>query len=138
MHKPLSHAEVEALNTASPVVTMTRVEKLERWATLLERYKFGIVMAHNLEFLSQNMRDAASWGASPMGVAAADSVFQDAGLKGETIKDVKDFFEISDEDVHAFSCNCGGVQTGAQMAGRIRAIARGHSNLSGLKRALFG
>lgn len=137
MHRPLSHAEVEALNTASPVVTMTRAEKLERWAMLLEKCT-GIVMAHNLEFLSQNMRDAASWGASPMGVAAADPVFQDAGLKGETIKDVKDFFEISDEDVHAFSCNCGGVQTGAQMAGRIRAIAKGPSNLSGLKRALFG
>ncbi len=138
MHKPLSHTEVEALNAASPVTIMTRAEKLERWAVLLEKCDHYIVMASNIEYMDQCSRDRASWTYSPMSVAAADPVLSDAGLKGQTIKDVKDFFEITDEDVHAFSCNCGGEQTGAQMAGRIRNIAKGGGLLGGVAKKIFG
>lgn len=138
MHKPLSHAEVEALNAASPVTIMTKAEKLERWAVLLEKSRNPVYMAHNLEHMTQANRDASHWGYSPMMVAAADPVFRDAGLKGDTVKDVKEFFEITDEDVHAFSCDCGGSRTGEQMASRVRDIANGPSTLAMVARSIFG
>lgn len=137
MHKPLSHAEVEALNSATPVAVMTRAKKLERWATLLAKTPL-VWMAHNLEYLRQDVRDGHQWVHSPMSVAAADPVFKDAGLAGDTIKDVKDFFEITDEDVHAFTCNCGGTQTGEQMASRIRNIASGGNVVNRALRGIFG
>lgn len=137
MHRPLSHAEVEALNSASPVSVMTRAQKLERWAKLLERASY-VTMAHNVEYMTQPARDSLTWAGSPMSVAAADPVLSDAGLKGQSIKDVKDFFEITDEDVHAFSCNCGGQQTGASMAGRVRNIAGKGGAIANALRGVFG
>lgn len=138
MHRPLSHAEVEALNAASPVTIMTKAEKLERWAVLLEKSRYPVYMAHNLEHMTQAARDGARWCYSPMSVAEADPVFREAGLKGETVKDVKEFFEITDEDVHAFSCDCGGSRTGEQMASRIRGIANGPSTLAKVAQRIFG
>src|SRR5882672_10066000 len=123
MHKPLSHAEVEALNTATPVKEMTRVEKLTRWASLLRKATHPIYMGHSIEYLPADTRNQTTWAYSPMYVAANDPVFQDAGLKDATIGEAKRFFEITDEQVHAFTCNCGGVQSGKQMATRIETFA---------------
>lgn len=138
MHRPLSHAEVEALNKATPVKEMTRAEKLSRWASLLRGYSHYLAMGHAIEHLPQRDRDAYTWGCSPMSVAAADQVFQDAGLKNDTVGEAKRFFEITDEDVHSFTCNCGGVQTGEQMAKRIEAIANGPGIISKIGSAIFG
>lgn len=138
MHRPLSHAEVEALNKASPVKEMTRVEKLTRWAELLRKCGHAIYLGDRIEYLSPEARDATEWMCSPMSVAAADPVLTDAGLKNGTIGEAKRFFEITDEDVHAFSCNCGGHQTGANMASRIDAIAKGPGIVNKIGSAIFG
>jgi hypothetical protein len=58
-----------------------------------------------------------------MSVAASDPVLQSAGLIGETIKNVREFFELSDQDIHRFSCDCGGTISNDVMAKRIRNLA---------------
>lgn len=137
MHKPLSKAEVEALNSAVPVTPMTRAQKLERWAQVLEKAAC-VVMASNLEHYDEARRNQLIWTASPMAYAAADPVLSDGGLKGETVGDVKDFFELTNEELHAFSCDCGGSLTGKNMANRIRNIAAGPSIAARIGSAIFG
>ncbi len=120
MHKPLSKAEVEALNSAVPV--MTRVQKLERWAQIVEK-STTVEITQGLEFNPH--LELAQWPNSPMALAAADPVFQDAGLTGGTVGDARKFFELSDNQVHAFSCGCHGNLSPTQIANRIRTVAAG-------------
>jgi hypothetical protein len=127
---------------------MTRKEKLLRWAELIRKTDGYLRLHHRLEHTSAEQR-AVYWiygpTAQPTGfhnhcafaVAAADPVFQAQGLKGHvaagleqhgpmvSVGDVMNFMDLSLEDAHAFSCDCGGQITNADMATRIGAIAEG-------------
>jgi len=53
-------------------------------------------------------------------LAAADPVLQGQGLPAEpSFTQVLGFFEITRDQAHAFSCDCGGQITNAQQADRI-------------------
>ncbi len=123
MHRPLSQAEIEALNTAVPV--MTKAQKLERWAQIIDKSPIPLSTTHGLEYCAS--ADLLQWRNSPMALAAADPVFQDAGLTGTTVGDVRKFFELSNEELHSFSCDCHGSVSNAQMSQRLRNIAAGTS-----------
>lgn len=120
MLSPLTSAQAEALNKP-----LTRVEKLERLAQILERTP-NVLMVHNLELWvgpHAYLLDQQQPGLTPMGLAAADPEFKEGGLQGSSVNQFNQFFETSVADLHAFSCNCGGQQTGTQMAAHVREIA---------------
>lgn len=52
-------------------------------------------------------------------LAMQDPLFRAAGLQGSTIAHGQRFFEISDEELHDLSCNCGGQISQAEMAKRL-------------------
>jgi hypothetical protein len=67
------------------------------------------------------------------GIAMMDPVFSDLGLKGAphilpgqetgTIRQAMDFFELTQAQLHEFSCDCGGRIDNEMMATRIEGIA---------------
>jgi hypothetical protein len=117
---------------------MTKRQKLLRFAavvragpdrTILDRLLFKgsddvfFVLFDGLEFLTRFELDNLRHPRSPFAVAVADSVLHDAGLTDDSVGAAMRFFELSQDDVHAFSCGCGGKISSANMAARIEAIA---------------
>jgi hypothetical protein len=120
MNQALTKEQLAALEVAAP--TMTRSEKLERWATLIEAYPHLVALFDRLEHMRPIDRERAQVTGSAFSLAARDPVLKDAGLAGGTVGDVKKFFELSDDELHAFSCNCGGGIDNFEMARRIRLL----------------
>lgn len=121
MHQRLTADQIAALDATAPTATaMTRTEKLERWATLLAKYNYDIVLGDRLERRHPDDLKASAWPGSPMAIAFGDKTLKAAGLAGDTVGDAMNFFELTAEDIHALSCNCGGVATGENMAARVR------------------
>jgi hypothetical protein len=134
MNKALSKEELQALEAKLPT-TMTRAEKLERWASLIEKHNYLLYIFHRLEFKSLRDRDAQEQPGSAFAVAYNDPVLKDAGLAGQTVGDAKRFFEIDDQQLHAFSCDCSGQLTPGDMAHRIRQLK--HADTRGIAASLM-
>jgi hypothetical protein len=125
MNKQLSQEEIS--KCLSPVVIkpapMTRRAKLMRWAMIVRKAKDPFVIFHNLEHYPQVQLAGIYHPGSAFAAAAADPILKDAGLQGETALDAMQFFELSQHELHEFSCNCGGVISNGEMANRIERIA---------------
>jgi len=116
---------VSAIPVEKPKVEpMTRSEKLRHWAQLCRQAKHVIELEHSLEFwpigrlqdpniISHN---------SPLGIAAADPVFREQGLANKSATAIMGFFDISQSELHAFSCNCGGMIGREEIAARIEGL----------------
>ena len=114
-------------------VELTRKERLLRWADMIRREKRQFLIAHRLEFwndeaLRQSMSrhffgNSAPQYTNAFSLAASDPVFAAAGLKDDSVKASMDFFQLSQDDIHEFSCDCGGSIWPHQMADRIEKIA---------------
>jgi hypothetical protein len=111
-------------------VALTRKEKLLRWADLIQaetRPFFIFHMVENWNWVQMGLPMASH--AYPAGcvtafaLAGADPVFRAAGLAGDSMTQSMKFFDLSQLDIHEFSCNCGGTLTGTQMADRVRHLA---------------
>lgn len=130
MTEVLSKAKLKALEANHPVV-MSKREKLLHWAGLVELAKFPIHLFDGLEDWNDRCLakpslmgiHAAYLERTAFGIAAADEKFKEAGLAGPTPAEAMKFFELSQEDLHKFSCNCGGAIHNADMAHRIRGLA---------------
>src|SRR5215212_2846361 len=59
---------------------------------------------------------------SAFAIAAADPVLKVAGLNSECVGEGVRFFELSKDDVHAFSCDCSGSISNTSVAGRVRGL----------------
>ena len=115
------------------VMQMSRADKLNRWADLIERTRQPMVLYHGLEYasLGQLERVIIVRGVGAFAVALVDPMLQAEGLIGTdkddcyvgTLGDVMKFFELSQADLHEFSCDCGGPIDNHEMAQRVRAIA---------------
>lgn len=120
MNKQLMPDEVALL--AKPV--MTRRDKLLRFAAIVRSHRgtpFGLY--HNLEGYNPEQLNSIGLGGSAFEAAAADPILRDAGLTGASVGDAQRFFELSQHELHEFSCNCGGEITNDDMANRIERIA---------------
>lgn len=120
MNKQLMPDEVALL--AKPV--MTRREKLMRFAEVVRSHRdrpFGLY--HNLEGYHPEQLQSIGINGSAFEAAAADPILRDAGLTGQTVADAQRFFELSQHELHEFSCNCGGEITNEDMARRIEHVA---------------
>lgn len=105
---------------------MSRADKLNRLADLVEKCTHSLRLYHLLEHFT-DAEKAKFTGEHLFGafrLAAKDPVFGEAGMpENPSILDVQRFLELSNQELHEFSCDCGGHITNTDMAARIRRIA---------------
>jgi hypothetical protein len=110
-----------------PGVGMSRRERLERWAELLERQPWRrLSTIEGTEFGSRREREAKRSDHSPLTVAFEDRVLRAEGLRGDRVGDAVEFFDLSHDEVHRLVCYCHYGQPVAPgiVATRVRMMAR--------------
>jgi hypothetical protein len=123
MNKQLSPDEIANLSMPTIVAPMTRRAKLMHLAHVARTSTTRLGLYHQLERCSDEMYNEMSTRGSVFALGKDDPVLREAGYTGETVGDAKRFFELSREDLHEFSCDCGGDITNEDMADRIEKIA---------------
>lgn len=113
-----------AVYPSEAAAPMTRRERLERWAQLLERHPGRIQMLHQVEFAPLPERTTMRQDNSPIAIAFADPVLRLQGLAGDTYEDARRFFDLTASEAHMLLCDChtGATVSGRAMAARVRAI----------------
>jgi len=120
MNRQLTIAELASLT----IPTLSKHNKLYRLARLIrECVHPSLYMFSNIEYLRPSELAELHHPFSAFALAAQDGILKDAGLTGPTIGDALKFFELSHDDLHAFSCDCGGHLSNEQMARRVEALA---------------
>ncbi|MES0100718.1 hypothetical protein [Mesorhizobium sp. M0019] len=108
--------------------TMSRSERLERWAELLERNPDRrLSTLHQTEYQPIRARAAMRGDGSPIAVAFEDPVLRAAGLENDNYGEAKRFFELTDGQLHEIICYChfGATVSAATAARHIRAAVAG-------------
>jgi hypothetical protein len=136
----MKHHALEQLQTVAevdqdyPRQIMSRNERLERWAELLERNP-DRRLSTLLQTEYQPARERATMRSdgSPFSVAFADPVLRAAGLENDSYSEAKRFFELTDHQLHEVICYChfGATVSAATAAHHIRKA------LSGRQRGMF-
>ncbi len=118
--------DAAAVVAANPIVTLSRRERLHRWADLLDQHNGPMQALYRIEYLPEAERRAYDGGTdTPIAIAYGDPVFRGDGLAGNTLGDAMDYFAMSDEDAHHLLCDCHymGSLTGHNLAARLRRYA---------------
>ena len=104
---------------------MSRRERLERWAALLERHPGPVRTLHEIEFAADSERAAMRREESAIAIAYADPVLRLQGLAGDRYEDARRFFDLTASEAHLLLCDChtGASLSGRGAAARVRAIA---------------
>jgi hypothetical protein len=117
---------------------MSRRDKLLLWAGMIRASDRPLALYHLLErYTESQLKEAriAAHDQSAFGIAISSPAFQAAGLptkasgilgsgpKTSSLHEVKGFFELSQGELHDFSCDCGGSISNDEMAKRIERIA---------------
>lgn len=128
-HKTLDEmkrvAQVIPLGTAPR--KMSRRERLERWATILERYEGRRLRPlMRVEFLPEQERMLLRGDDTPLTVAYQDPILRDEGLAGDRFGDALKFFDLTEREAHYLLCDCHyyGTMTPAGVAARVRSMAQ--------------
>ncbi|PRD41978.1 hypothetical protein C5748_19080 [Phyllobacterium phragmitis] len=136
-HKTLEQMQVIAKanpDIARPV--MTRTERLERWAELLEKEP-GRLLATlpGTEYQPVETRETMRSAGSPISVAFEDAVFRAEGMKDDSYGEAKRFFEITDRQMHEIVCYChyGATVSAATAARHVRGAIDGPGMLARLR-----
>lgn len=116
----------EAFISPRTAAKLSRHERLTRWADVLEGYG-SLNALMRIEYLAPAERRAYHGVNTPLTVAFDDPILREAGLRGDRLGDVMDFFELSDKDAHHLLCDCHylGGMTGSGLAHRLRHQAGG-------------
>jgi len=107
--------------------TLTRTERLNRWADLLDAQAGRPLPAlEDVEYVAPGQRRELRREGSPLGVAFTDPVLRADGLAGDRLGDAMDYFGLSDRQAHWLLCDChyGGRMTASEVATRVRDEAR--------------
>jgi hypothetical protein len=104
---------------------MSRQERLERWASVLERHERKLTALTRIEYLSPQERTDLRGDDTPLTVAYNDPVLRTEGLTSDRIGDAKAFFELTDDEAHHLLCDCHyrGTMTSTEVAARLRSHA---------------
>ena len=105
--------------------TLSRVERLERWAKCLEANPAKqLFTLYETEHRSNRVRDEMRCDDSPISVAFEDPVLRASGMANDTYGEAKRFFELTDGQLHDVICYCHfGATLKAETAARnVRAI----------------
>src|SRR5690349_23996839 len=131
LYRSLDRIATEADVLAAPDLPaspgLSRRERLERWAELLEREPERRLRAlRGIEYGTLYERLTYRADGSPLSVAYADPVLRAAGLAGDTVGDAAEFFDLSHEQLHDLLCFChhGGTVSASTAAAQVRALAR--------------
>jgi hypothetical protein len=137
----MKHQTLDQLQTIAKVEpsatypVMTRTQRIERWAELLERKPGRCLGAlPGSEYLSAEAREVARGAGSPITVAYEDPVLRAMGLKDDTYGEAKRFFELTDRQLHNIVCHChvGATMQARWAAARVRRTIRGNRLLAWL------
>jgi hypothetical protein len=126
-HQRIEDIGAEAALTLVKAPTLSRRERLLRWAQLLERDPHRRLKAlTRVEFVAEQDRDVMRGDDTPIALAFADPVLRAAGLEGDTFGDARAFFKLSWADAHRLLCDChySGRMDGETVARRVRVAAR--------------
>jgi len=105
---------------------MSRREKLERWATVLEDCgATSLRPFHDLEFIAARDQDGLRVANSPLAMAYRDALLRQSGLGSDRFGDGVEFFGLSRRQAHRVLCSCGylGTMRGTEVARRMRKLA---------------
>lgn len=109
----MKHQTLDQLQKVAEVSTdgdrpaMTRAERLERWAQLLEAQpERRLATLHETEYQLLVTRAVMRSSGSPISVAFDDPVLRAEGMKDDSYGEAKRFFEISDHQLHEIVCYC--------------------------------
>jgi hypothetical protein len=143
----MQHQTLENLKAVAEVhpdptrPVMTRSERLERWAELLERRpERRLATLHGTEYQGGGARETMRASGSPITVAFEDPGLRAEGLKDDSYGEAKRFFELSDWQLHEVVCYChfGETVTGARAARHVRAAMKPRSGILARLRAILG
>ena len=88
-------------------LALSRSQRLERWAELLEREPDRKLNTFfETEYESDDERAVLRRDGSPISVAFADPVLRAAGLENDSYGEAKEFFDVSDWELHRMVCYC--------------------------------
>ncbi|AEH83167.1 hypothetical protein CN090_02000 [Sinorhizobium meliloti] len=127
----MKHQAIEQLQGVAEVKqdlprrTLSRKERLERWAELLERDpQRRLSTLHETEYQPARVRAAMRGDGSPISVAFEDPVFRTAGMENDSYGEARRFFELNDEQLHKVICYChfGATVSASTAARHIRAM----------------
>ena len=119
---------------------LTRSQRLERWADLLERQPDRCLRAlTGTEYQPASVRDTMRSAGSPITVAFEDPILRAEGLKDDTYGAAKRFFEMTDLQLHEIVCHChvGATMQASRAARRVRAAISGKLGFSAWLRGVF-
>lgn len=123
MNKMLTKTELQ--QQAVPLaITMTRREKLLRWAKLIKEVPLKLRLYTGLEYVTMEDLNHTADDGTAFALAAADPIFKDAGLGSNSVGDGIRFFELDRDEMHHLSCDCCGDITNAVMAKRVEEIVQ--------------
>jgi hypothetical protein len=139
----MKHIDPQTFVQAVPVEVVprltTRQEKLLYVAKLIRNSTKPMNLYHNLEHKTQQWFDEMNVSqdgySSFFTLALSDPHLKAAGV-GDTFGKQMQFFELSKDDLHEFSCDCGGDISNIDMAKRIERLANGSGFLATV-RAFF-
>lgn len=113
------------IGVAPPRTVMTRRERLERWAEILDRDpERRLKTLEEMEFVPRDERPAMRADNSVLTVAFQDPVLREEGLRSDRLGDARVFFGLSEGQAHRLLCSCmngRAVQSGLA-ARRVRGI----------------
>ncbi|AZO48821.1 MAG: hypothetical protein EOS58_13595 [Mesorhizobium sp.] len=136
-------AQLQAIADVKPLAqspVMTRRQRIERWAELLERHPGRCLGAlAGTERLRLDARQAARADGSPISVALEDPLLKAAGLRNDTYGEALRFFELSDWQLHEIVCSChvGATMQSKWAAARVRRTVNGSRFLAWLRTVLL-
>ena len=108
----MEHKTVETLRGVAEVHAfkqwfLSRRERLERWAELLERQpKRRLRSLGEIEFTPEEKRPELRSDESPITVAYEDPILRADGLKGDRLGDAMEYFDLSERAAHRLLCSC--------------------------------
>lgn len=128
-HQTLEKLQVVAeVDQDYPRLTMSRDERLERWALLLEGDPHRrLSTLRETEYQPDLVRATMREDGSAISVAFQDQDLRNAGLKDDSYGEAKRFFELTDGQLHEVICYChlGETVSAATVARHVRAVLTG-------------
>lgn len=127
----MEHKPVEKLRSVAEVHEfkqgfLSRQERLDRWAELLERQpKRRLRSLGEIEFTPEEKRPELRSDESPITVAFEDPVLRADGLKSDRLGDAMEFFDLSERSAHRLLCSCmnGWSMEAGSTARKVRRLA---------------
>jgi hypothetical protein len=101
---------------------LSRRERIERWASLLEQHQGRLAAFAGTEYLSYEARRTLRLDNSPLALAFGDPILRNDGLSSDTLGEGTAYFGLSERKAHRLLCDChySGTMTGKGVASRLR------------------